>query len=149
MVLESPGSGIDFILLADDDQDDVFLFEESVRLLKQAPTVVVATDGVSALEKLALSPLPVLIFLDINMPRMNGLECFSRIRMDARIAGVPVLFLSTSSNQHFVDEAKRLGARGYIQKPSSFIELHQIIAEVISRECNRLHQTTFYTYINQ
>ncbi|WP_138477041.1 response regulator [Dyadobacter bucti] len=133
---EMSEKGIDFILLADDDEDDVFLFHQVVGQLKQVPHVVVATDGVHALEILSGLSRPSLTFLDINMPRMSGLECFSRMRGQVETSGVPVIFLSTSNNQEFIDEAERLGARGYIRKPLSFVEFEQVISEALSVDWN-------------
>jgi CheY-like chemotaxis protein len=84
-----------------------------------------ADDGVKALEKLRDVDLllPQCIFLDVNMPRMNGIECLGEIRKMSRLRGVPVCMFSTSSDHKIVMQAKALGATDFIVKPPSISEL--------------------------
>jgi two-component system, chemotaxis family, chemotaxis protein CheY len=79
--------------------------------------VVEAHDGVDALKRLAGAPETALIVLDVNMPVMNGIEFLRCLRRDARVAGVPVVMLTTEGHPQLMQEAKALGAKGWIIKP--------------------------------
>jgi two-component system chemotaxis response regulator CheY len=79
-------------------------------------TVVEACDGVEALEMLNAAPQPSLIVLDVNMPRMSGLELLQRMR-DDKLPMVPVVLLTTEGQPRMMQQAKDLGAKGWIVKP--------------------------------
>jgi len=110
------------ILLADDDIDDRSLLSE---LLQEADASVMlksAEDGKQLLELLHASEgqIPDMIFLDINMPRINGLECLTEIRnQSGSLQKVPVIILSTSGDPLHVKNAFQLGADAYAVKPYS------------------------------
>jgi two-component system, chemotaxis family, chemotaxis protein CheY len=78
-------------------------------------SVVEATDGLDALEKLESSPDTGLIVCDVNMPRMNGLEFLERL--SARGSRIPVIMLTTEGQPELIQRAKSLGAKGWIVKP--------------------------------
>jgi two-component system, response regulator len=131
-------SGI--VLLAEDDQNYAELFVRSLRVCGFESEVVVVGDGVEALEYLfgegehaERDPhaMPHLVVLDINMPRMTGLEALGRIRDDERTQRLPVVMLSARASLEDVHEAYRLGANAFIDKvsaPVSFLELVQSMA---------------------
>jgi two-component system chemotaxis response regulator CheY len=77
--------------------------------------VLEAQDGQDALDKLALAPGTSLIVLDVNMPNMNGIQLLHRLRDDGN--RVPVIMLTTEGEPRMMQEAKALGARGWIIKP--------------------------------
>lgn len=112
-------------LLVDDDKDDqeIFLIALSESGLNMG--LEIADDGCDALIKLQSSPFfePDLILLDINMPKQNGWECLTQIRAIDRLAKTPIYMYSTSSAEFDKDTAERLGANGFIQKPSTVDEL--------------------------
>ena len=76
-----------------------------------------AHDGVDALEKLAGASDLGLIMLDVNMPAMNGIELLRRLRDDGRSARIPIIMLTTEGHPQLMQEAKALGAKGWIIKP--------------------------------
>src|SRR6266700_1516457 len=84
-----------------------------------------ASRGEEALNKLkaGLKQLPDYIFLDLNMPRMSGIECLAEIKKINILQHIPVIVYSTSSAQKDVEETKKLGADYFITKPPNFREL--------------------------
>lgn len=113
--MDATGSGI---LLADDDRVDAKAFLRALGRLGAAAPVTVARDGLEAWELLARDDglRPAMIVLDINMPRLNGLELLRRIRDDARLAGTPVFVLTTSDDEGDRLDALELSVAGYIVK---------------------------------
>lgn len=110
-----PGAGI---LLADDDRVDTKAFLRALQKLGVAPPVTVARDGVEAWQILsdAATAAPGMIVLDINMPRMNGLELLRRIRAADALRDTPVFVLTTSDDESDRYDALRLNVTGYIVK---------------------------------
>jgi CheY-like chemotaxis protein len=111
--------------LIDDDVDDQEIFTMALHAYDDSIHCHFADDGVKALEKLrdVNFILPQCIFLDVNMPRMNGIECLDEIRKIRRLQGVPVCMFSTSSDPKIVTQAKALGATDFIVKPPSISAL--------------------------
>lgn len=120
-------------LLADDDVDDVILFCEALREIDPSIQCYTAHDGKAALDLLdgGLTHLPDIIFLDINMPRMNGWQCLVKLKDSEKYQGIPVLMYSTSTNQKDADMAVDLGALCFFSKPNEFNELKKVL-EVIA-----------------
>jgi chemosensory pili system protein ChpA (sensor histidine kinase/response regulator) len=85
-------------------------------LEKQGWHTETAKDGIEALEKL-MSLRPEVVLLDIEMPRMNGFELLTRIRADARLHDLPVVFLTSRASVKHRSHAEELGCNGYIVKP--------------------------------
>jgi two-component system response regulator len=114
------------ILLVDDSSDDVELTLRAFRTNNITNRVDVASDGEQALAYLfpdgEIPPRPVLILLDINLPKVSGLEVLRRIRTDVRTRFLPVVVLSTSSEDRDVLESYNLGANSYVRKPVVFNE---------------------------
>jgi len=73
-----------------------------------------------------------LIFLDLNMPRMNGKDVFKELKKDERLKNTPTYFYSTHKDEKDVEEITRLGAAGFIKKPSTINELSKILEEIIT-----------------
>jgi CheY-like chemotaxis protein len=123
------------ILLADDDIDDTTIFCEALQLID--PTIICrcASDGQEAIDILANEESPDIIFLDINMPRMNGWECLERIRDMADCKHIPVLVYSTSTHPRDINAALDLGALCFFAKPNNFQELKSIL-EVVTDNLN-------------
>jgi CheY-like chemotaxis protein len=104
------------ILLVEDDSIDFKAFVRAMEKLKIGNPVVHAKDGVEGLEKLQTMPRPNLVILDINMPRMNGLEMLRRIREDAMLRDTIVFVLTTSNDDEDKFEAYNLNVAGYMLK---------------------------------
>ena len=110
------------VLLVEDNPDDVFLTMRAFKKNNITNEIVVASDGVEALELLlpedGREPLrPVIVLLDINMPRMGGLEVLQRLQADPRTKTLPVIMLTTSTEKRDVADSYTFGANSYVPKP--------------------------------
>ncbi|MBL0742691.1 response regulator [Chryseolinea lacunae] len=106
------------ILLVEDDRDDQELFIDALTDIKDTILFDVVHNGRQAIERLQRAlTLPSVIFMDINMPVMNGIECLSEIAKDPAINGVPVIMLSSSVAHR--EQVRGLGAVAFIEKTSS------------------------------
>lgn len=94
-------------------------------------TVETAEDGVKGVNKLKAGLRPDLIITDINMPNMNGIEFIQQARALPGMRFIPILALTTESQQTKRDEAKRLGATGWLVKPVSGADLMGVIKQVL------------------
>jgi two-component system, response regulator len=121
----------DCILLVEDNADDVALTSRALRKHNIRNELVVAADGEEALSYLSPSgdagPLPVLTLLDINLPKVNGLEVLRSIRAHPRTQLLPVVILTTSSEERDIVESYQLGANSYVRKPVVFEEFVEAI----------------------
>lgn len=121
------------LFIADDDPDDVELFIEAVSRIDQSIKCYSAFDGEEALRKLKSdSELPDMIFLDLNMPRINGKQCLAEIKNSNKPRTIPVVIFSTSSLPHDIDDTRKLGASYFLTKPSNFDELCKELSQIIS-----------------
>lgn len=93
--------------------------------------VLTASDGVLVLEKLGTCAKPDLIITDINMPNMGGIEFIGKARTLAGFRFIPILVLTTESQQAKRDDAKKLGATGWLVKPVGGADLIKIIKQVL------------------
>ena len=117
MILNAPCT----IFLADDDEDDTFLFQEALGQISLPAELTVAENGMELMRKLEQSErVPDLIFLDMNMPVKNGLECLMELRRSEIYKETPVVILSTSVAGYLLESAYNAGANLYVQKPTSF-----------------------------
>ena|ERR1043165_7748190 len=124
------------LLIVDDDQDDRDLFLEAVKQINPSFKCLGISNGEEALAMLKghHAVLPDFIFLDLNMPRMNGRQFFAEMKRDARLSNIPIIIYSTSRRQEDVAELKRYGALGFITKPKTFDEICHVISEVLSQK---------------
>jgi CheY-like chemotaxis protein len=121
------------ILLGDDDPDDRELFQEVLARVSPLVELQVAENGLQLLELLQEQELnkPDLIFLDINMPVMNGLECLRKLKSISEYKNIPAIVYSTSSATRDIQMAYDWGAFLYITKPDDFKTLEKIIEIII------------------
>jgi two-component system, response regulator len=117
----------DVILLVDDNPDDVTLTLRAFKKNNIKNEIVVANDGVAALDLLLpaddATPLrPAIVLLDLNMPRMNGLEVLRRLRSDPATKLLPVIVLTTSNEDRDIAESYAFGANSFVRKPVTFEE---------------------------
>ena len=124
---------ISTLLLVDDDQDDRFLFKEALAEADNSVEFTEASNGADALEKLMSGKvsLPDLIFLDVNMPRMNGLDCLKHLKENVRFKDVPVVMYSTAASDDYQRECLNHGAKLFIEKPSDFWQLCDKLKNVL------------------
>ena len=122
-----------FIMLADDDEADRLLFKEVFSELKIRTTVVTVNNGDELMKWLSEnpSPLPKLLFLDLNMPRKNGLECLKEIRSSETLKNISIAIYSTSNSKKDMEETFNLGANIYITKPADFKDLKQVLEKAV------------------
>jgi len=118
------------LLCIDDDQEDMELFQEAVSIIDKSSVCVFASNGREGLDILR-NTIPDCIFLDINMPIMDGKETLMKIRRDRRFRSVPVFILSTTHDKFEVELCHALGANPFFVKPGSFSELVDCIRSVI------------------
>lgn len=117
--------------LIDDDLDDQLIFSLALKQVNHLIRCVTADTGVEALKKLEQFN-PDYIFLDLNMPGMNGIECLLKIKKLIPLSKIPVAIYTTSSNQKHIVETSALGARAFINKPYHVSELSKKLEDFFS-----------------
>lgn len=122
------------ITLADDDEDDRLFFTDAFDELKINTRVTTFNDGVELMDFLnnENSILPNVLFLDLNMPRKNGVECLLEIKQNSRFDNIAIAIYSTSSSEEHIEETFVNGANIYIKKPSDFNTLKKILSDVVT-----------------
>lgn len=125
---------ISHILLVEDNPMDVDLTLRAFAKRNLANPVQVARDGEEALARLADwergEPPPVVVLLDLKLPKVDGLEVLRRIKQHERFHSIPVVVLTTSSEDSDIRAAYRLGANSYIVKPVSFDNFMEVAAHI-------------------
>lgn len=112
------------ILLVEDDEVDVMTVKRAFRQNHITNPLFVAGDGIEALEMLRSGELPKgrrIVLLDLNMPRMNGIEFLQELRKDRQLAPTPVVVLTTSNEDEDKVKAYDLNVAGYLVKPVTFL----------------------------
>ena len=123
------------ILIVDDDEDDRDLFCDAVNVVDPEINCIMARNGEEALTALKADhfPKPNLIFLDLNMPRVNGVQFLREIKKQPTLHRIPVIIYTTSKLKEDRDITRKLGAVHFITKPSSLRELCDEIEVAISK----------------
>lgn len=128
------------VLLAEDDPDDRMLALDAFRQNRLGDSLEFVEDGEELIDflrrkgkyaGLAGSPLPALILLDLNMPRMDGREALREIKADPDLRRIPIVVLTTSRQQEDVYRAYDLGVNSFITKPTSFESLVEVVAALV------------------
>ncbi|MEP7263903.1 MAG: response regulator [Bacteroidota bacterium] len=123
------------VFLIDDDTDDQEIFGLALNSTNQLVDCVFANDGLDALQKLESTDfIPDFIFIDINMPRMNGQQCLSEIRKIDRFKNTPVYMYSTSIDPITASENKSMGATDFIVKPADIKVLTEILSKILNKQ---------------
>ena len=134
------------ILLAEDDKDDIYFFKKALAEIPISTQLTIVNDGEELMQYITTDHefFPVLLFLDLSMPRKNGFECLIEIKQNEQLKNLPVIVLTTSipRNIHFEETMSKthtnMGALEYIRKPFNYTELRQIIhtklTELIDRK---------------
>ena len=126
------------ILLVEDNPSDEALTLRAFRKNNISSTVVVKRDGAEALDYLLVRrsdsgdtcALPQLILLDLNLPKIDGLEVLRRIRADARTRLLPVVILTSSREDTDLMRGYDLGANGYVRKPVDFVQFAEAVRQI-------------------
>lgn len=122
MIIKNKGEEI-YFLLVEDDEVDIMNLKRAFKKNEIDNPILLANNGVEALEVLRDSktaPLPKIILLDINMPKMNGIEFLQEIRKDPLLKSLTVFIMTTSDSDSDKFEAYDLNVAGYVIKPLSF-----------------------------
>ncbi|MBO9613219.1 MAG: response regulator [Dyadobacter sp.] len=120
------------ILLVDDDVDDQEIFLLTMQDTGADVECEFACDGIQALEKLGRGSYePHLIFIDINMPKMNGMELLVELKQNPRLLKTPVYMYSTSDQKEIVTRCMELGASGFMKKSPDIEELRRDFSQLI------------------
>jgi CheY-like chemotaxis protein len=121
------------LLLIDDDEDDQEIFMSATSSISQEIRCVAISDATKALHGLSAQELdPDIIFLDLNMPVMNGQQFLTEIKKREKLKDIPVIIFSTSSQPRTIEAMKRLGAHDFITKPGLFDELVSILTPILT-----------------
>ena len=137
------------VLLADDDEDDRNFFKDAFGEIKINTDVKLVKDGVELMEYLNKPDivLPHILFLDLNMPRKNGLECLLEIKKIDRLKNIAIAIYSTSASDSDIEETFVKGANIYIKKPNDFEALKKTLSIVTTLNwqyhTNSLNKETF------
>lgn len=119
--------------MIDDDEDDRELFSEAIHQLSKTAICTTLAKADDALEKLKAKTIkPDVIFLDLNMPVMNGQQFLTEIKKHNGLHLIPVIIFSTSSHTGSVDELQKLGANNFITKPNEYNKLVQLLKSLIN-----------------
>lgn len=127
------------VLLVEDNEDDIDLTLLSFRNNRIANEVIVARDGVEALDYLLgtgkhagrdVSIQPAVVFLDINLPKVNGLEVLKRLRNEPRTRRLPIVMLTSSVEERDLVASYDLGVNSYIRKPVDLEQFNEAVKQL-------------------
>ena len=137
------------ILLADDDEDDCNFFAKALDALQLSASLQMVNDGEQLMQLLNNESfrLPDVLFLDINMPRKNGIECLSEIKGNTGLKDIPVVMFSTSNSKDKIGMVFKSGADVYIHKPGDFSQLKQVILHALPIAVENIYSNGSLKYI--
>jgi CheY-like chemotaxis protein len=119
------------IIVADDDIDDRLFLEDVLREVAPTKSVSSVKDGQELLS-LFTHFVPDLLFLDLEMPRKNGLECLKEMRNNPVTQDLPVVVFSSTNREYNIDVAYEMGAHLFFSKPSSYEDLKQAVQAILA-----------------
>ena len=122
------------LLIIDDDVEDQEIFIEALKEVDSSVICYTATSGEEAFKRMETEVvlLPDLIFLDLNMPKLNGKQVLKEIKTSRLLRHIPVIMYSTSFAPRDIDEIKQVGAIHYLLKPSRFDDLCHALTYILS-----------------
>ena len=119
------------ILLVEDNPNDAELTLRALRKTDIGARLAIARDGAEALEYLLSDrKLPKVVFLDLKLPKIDGMEVLRRIRADERARSIPVVVLTSSQEERDITECYRLGVNSYVVKPVEFDKFYKAVGEL-------------------
>jgi DNA-binding response OmpR family regulator len=121
-------------ILIDDDQDDQEIFLMALQKAGTQINCFIAKDGVEGVKMLSdTSCSPGYVFIDINMPKMNGIECLRQIKKFDHLENSRIIMYSTSANERIIGQCKELGADEFLAKPTAFAPLVAALRNIFKR----------------
>lgn len=132
------------IILTDDDEDDRDFFTGAVESTHPGVKLITFKDGVGLKDFLIdnSGDKPKLIFLDINMPRLDGFQVLELIREKYSREELPVIMYTTSNSENDIDMARKLGANMFFRKPNDYKVLRKLVSQVLSIDWSqRVHNS--------
>lgn len=121
------------VILADDDSDDQLVFENALHEVSSSIKLSAVSNGIE-LMSLLQSFVPDLLFLDLDMPYKNGLQCLAEIRANEHTAALPVVVFSSTSRPNNIEVAYEMGAHLFFIKPSTYKDLFTAIKSILSKD---------------
>lgn len=119
------------IMIIDDSETIQTVLERTLKMTKlQIDEIIVAENGVVALEKLKEHWVDI-VFTDINMPKMNGMEFIAKMKENSEYRQIPIVVISTEGSQIRIDELEKIGIQGYIRKPFTPEEIRDVILKTL------------------
>jgi CheY-like chemotaxis protein len=121
--------------LIDDDVDDQEIFEIALKKVDRSIAFITASNGVEGLRKLKedRSFVPDFIFLDVNMPKMNGIQCLPEIKKLSHLKDVKIIMYSTSTDVGIMSRSKQLGADRFLVKPDKIGALVNELTQILQK----------------
>ena len=122
------------LYLVDDDVDDHEIFKSALSQVDQSTALMIANNGQDALQMLAaLEQLPDFIFVDLNMPRMGGIQFLCEIKKSEKLRQIPVIVYSTSNHPGDKEKAMEAGAEKFFTKPAKYTDLCDLLHSLLSQ----------------
>lgn len=138
---------INHVILADDDRDHAFLFAHVLKEVDAGKTLTVARDGYELLALLTTTT-PDLLFLDLNMPLKNGMECLQEIRNNTHLANLPIIVYSSSTRMSDIQKAYIHKADLYMVKPFHAEHLKHALQSVLTIDLKKEQALKNHYFIN-
>ena len=117
--------------MADDDKDEFYILEEAAKRACDNLKLSYAANWLELLRSV-LKALPDILFLDLNMPVKNGLECLQQLRGERKYDPLPIIIYSTSTSQNDIDRAYKSGANYFVVKPNTIEDISTMIKKICS-----------------
>ena len=121
------------IMLIDDDPDDQLFFRDAVHTVRPDLQCELASSCAEAFKQLEEAP-PDLIFMDLNMPVMNGFDCLAYLKKKSELRDIPVIVFTTSKNVNDINRTRQLGASWFMTKPDDFNVLCKKLNRIIQKD---------------
>jgi CheY-like chemotaxis protein len=121
------------VLYVDDDPEDIEIFVEAVNAIDPSIKCLAAKNGKLAMDILHADLVPDFVFLDINMPVINGRVLLAEIRTEKKFRDIPVIMYSTAMDSHEIEEYKAMGANQFLIKRNQFQDLCDAISKILGR----------------
>ncbi|MBT1702412.1 response regulator [Chryseosolibacter indicus] len=127
------------LLIIDDDLEDQEIFMEALKEVNASISCYSANTGEDAFRQLEtnFTVLPDLIFLDLNMPKLNGKQVLKEIKKNPKLLNIPVIMYSTSFAPRDIEEIGQLGAVHHLLKPSRFDDLCSALKQILALDWNK------------